>query len=94
MHPRGLLAVIESLTDDFLAVAVGVEVYRTGWHHAYQVWAKPFVERAPSFHLWNGKEDLEGFADVERGASGDGEGRQWRNATGGAGGREMGLVEV
>ncbi len=75
VHPGGFLPVIEVLTYEPFSVAVGVEVYGTRGHHADEIGAEAFEESAPAFDAVDGEEDLEGLAEVQEGAPGEGEGR-------------------
>jgi hypothetical protein len=94
MDPGRLLAVIGVPRYRLLAVTVHEEVDGARRHDGNEIGPQALEERAPTFDFGYGEEDLEGFAHVEGGGSGEGERGRVGDAAGLTGCVEVGLVEV
>lgn len=55
IDPGGVLSVVEVLTYDSLAVAVGVEIDRPRWDYTSEVGPQPFEKCSPSLNAMDGE---------------------------------------
>ena len=94
MNPSILLSMVEMIRNNPLSISICEEIYTPCRHNTNQVRSKSLEQCAPSFDFVDGEEDLESFAEVKEGAASGREGGVWVDAHLGAGGVELGLVEV